>query len=87
VHVASEAIAAVDPDFGASLLGDKSNSMVFDNSKIRSLVPGWCARVPFRQGAQEIVDWHDADPARRRVDARLDALYDRLVESHRVHRR
>ena len=55
--------------------------------KIRSLVPGWCARVPFRQGAQEIVDWHDADPARRRVDARLDALYDRLVESHRVHRR
>jgi nucleoside-diphosphate-sugar epimerase len=87
VHVASDAIAAVDPDFGASLLGDKSNSMVFDNSKIRSLVPGWCARVPFRQGAQEIVDWHDADPARRRVDARLDALYDGLVESHRVHRR
>ena len=87
VHVPSDAIAAVDPDFGASLLGDKSNSMLFDNSKIRSLVPGWCPRVPFRQGAQEIVDWHDAEPARRRVDARLDALYDRLVESHRVHRR
>jgi nucleoside-diphosphate-sugar epimerase len=86
VHVPSDAIAAVDSDFGASLLGDKANSMVFDNSKIRSLVPGWCARVPFREGAQEIVDWHDADPARRRVDARLDALYDRLVESHRVHR-
>ena len=86
VHVPSEAIAAVDPDFGASLLGDKSNSMLFDNSKIRSLVPGWCARVPFRQGAQEIVDWHDADPTRRRVDARLNALYDRLVESHRAYR-
>ncbi|HEV7172461.1 NAD-dependent epimerase/dehydratase family protein [Pedococcus sp.] len=87
VHVPSDAIAAADPDFGASLLGDKANSMVFDNSKIRSLVPGWHARVPFRQGAQEIVDWHDADPSRRRVDARLDALYDRLVEDHRVHRR
>ena len=37
------------------------------------------AVVPFRQGAQEIVDWHDADPARRVVDADLDALYDRLV--------
>lgn len=86
VHVASEQIAAVDADFGASLLGDKANSMVFDNSKIRSLVPGWSAQVPFRQGAQEIVDWHDADPARRQVDARIDALYDRLVESHRVRR-
>ncbi|NYG07604.1 nucleoside-diphosphate-sugar epimerase [Phycicoccus badiiscoriae] len=84
VHVPSEAIAAVDEDFGASLLGDKAHSMVFDNSKIRTLVPGWAARVPFRQGAQEIVDWHDADPARKRVDADLDALYDRLVAAHRV---
>lgn len=84
VHVTSDAIAAQDADFGASLLGDKANSMVFDNSKIRTLVPGWHARIPFRQGAQEMVDWHDADPARRRVDPQLDALYDRLVEAHRT---
>lgn len=84
VHVTSEAIAAVDEEFGDSLLGDKAHSMVFDNTKIRTLVPGWTARVPFRQGAQEIVDWHDADPVRRRVDQQLDALYDRLVEAHRL---
>ncbi|HEV7148884.1 MAG TPA: SDR family oxidoreductase [Pedococcus sp.] len=83
VHVTSDAIAEQDADIGASLLGDKANSMVFDNSKIRTLVPGWHARIPFRQGAQEIVDWHDADPARRRVDPQLDALYDRLVDAHR----
>jgi len=53
--------------------------MVFDNSAIRSVVPGWGARVPFAQGAREIVAWHDADPARRRVDARLDALFDQLA--------
>ncbi len=80
VHVPSDAIAAMDEEFGASLLGDKAHSMVFDNSKIRGLVPGWTALVPFRQGAQEIVDWHDADPDRRVVDERLDAIYDRLVE-------
>ena len=84
VHVPSDAVAAVDEDFGASLLGDKAHSMVFDNSKIRTLVPGWHARVPFRQGAQEIVDWHDADPSRRTVDADLDALYDRLIEAYRA---
>jgi hypothetical protein len=60
--------------------------MVFDNTKIRTLVPGWTARVPFRQGAQEIVDWHDDDLARRVVDERLDALYDDLVERFRVDR-
>ncbi|MEO6411582.1 MAG: NAD-dependent epimerase/dehydratase family protein [Pedococcus sp.] len=86
VHVPSDAIAAVDEEFGDSLLGDKAHSMVFDNSKIRTLVPGWTARVPFRQGAQEIVDWHDADPARRVVDERIDALYDDLVERFRLDR-
>jgi nucleoside-diphosphate-sugar epimerase len=84
VHVPSDAVAAVDEDLGASLLGDKAHSMVFDNSKVKSLVPGWSARVPFRQGAQEIVDWHDADPSRRTVDTRLDAIYDRLVAAHDV---
>ncbi|WP_457252560.1 SDR family oxidoreductase [Pedococcus sp. P5_B7] len=84
VHVPSDAVAAVDEEFGASLLGDKAHTMVFDNSKIKGLVPGWQAVVPFRQGAQEIVDWHDADSARRVVDADLDALYDRLIAAHRV---
>ena len=84
VHVPSDAVAAVDEDFGASLLGDKAHTMVFDNSKVKALVPGWQAVVPFRQVAQEIVDWLDADPARRTVDPELDALYDRLIAAHRV---
>ena len=53
--------------------------MLFDNSKIRTIVPGWHARVPFRRGAQEIVDWHLADEARQSVDSDLDDLYDRLA--------
>jgi nucleoside-diphosphate-sugar epimerase len=84
VHVPSDAIAAADPEVGASLLGDKAHSMVFDNAKIKSLVPGWSVVVPFRHGAQEIVDWHDADPTRRVVDAGADDLYDRLVERYRL---
>lgn len=79
VHVTSDAICAADPSLTGSLIGDKSNSMLFDNSKIRTIVPGWHARVPFRRGAQEIVDWHLADEARQSVDADLDDLYDRLA--------
>ncbi len=79
VHIPSELIAAYDPDWGASLLGDKSNSMVFDNSKIRRLVPDYQAVVPFARGAEEIIAWHDADPARRRIDPHTDQLMDTLI--------
>jgi nucleoside-diphosphate-sugar epimerase len=82
VHVPSDAIAAVDPDWGAGLLGDKAHSMVFDNSKLRQLVPGFHARIPFEQGAREIVDWYHADPVRQLVDTHLDKVMDSLVEAH-----
>ena len=83
VHVPSDAVAAADPEWGAGLLGDKAHSMVFDTTKLRRVVPGFTATVPFEQGAREIVAWHDEDPARRVVDGRLDAVMDRLVAAHR----
>lgn len=84
VHVPSDAIAAADPEWGAGLLGDKAHSMVFDTTKLRRLVPDFSTTIRFEQGAREIVDWHDADPARRVVDTRLDAVMDDLVARFRV---
>jgi len=86
VHVTSDAIASVDADWGAALLGDKAHSMVFDNSKVKRVVPGWTATVPFHRGAAEIVDWFDSDPSRRQVDERMDVLMDRLVARHSAER-
>jgi nucleoside-diphosphate-sugar epimerase len=79
VHVPSDAIAAADPEWGAGLLGDKAHSMIFDNAKVRSLVPGWRAVIPFEQGAREIADWYLADPARQVTDAALNAVMDKLA--------
>ena len=59
----------------------------FDNAKLRSVVPNYVFTVPYEQGAREIVAWYDEDPSRQRVDLRLDALMDRLVETYRVDRR
>lgn len=83
VHVPSDVIAAADPEWGAGLLGDKAHSMVFDNGKLKALVPEYVATIPFQQGAKEIVAWFDEDPARQVADARLDAVMDKLVEAHR----
>jgi nucleoside-diphosphate-sugar epimerase len=84
VHVPSEVIASVHPEWGAGLVGDKAHSMFFDNSKLRTIVPGWHAQVPFERGAREIAQWHLADPARQVVDERLDALMDKLTGQYGV---
>lgn len=84
VHVPSDVIAATDPEWGAGLLGDKTHSAVFDNTKIRQIAPDFVCRVPFEQGAREIVAWYDEDPARRQVDPHHDRLMDELVQRWRV---
>jgi nucleoside-diphosphate-sugar epimerase len=82
VHIASEAIARELPEDGPGLLGDKSHSVIFDNTKVKSLVPEYRAVIPFWRGAHEIIEWHDADASRRIVDPELDAAFDRLVDRH-----
>lgn len=79
VHIASDALAKADPGWGPGLLGDKANSMVFDNSKVKKLVPDFRATIPFSRGAKEIVEWFDADPARQKVSDKANALQDELV--------
>jgi nucleoside-diphosphate-sugar epimerase len=79
VHVASETIAAHSDELGANLLGDRSHSVVFDNTKIKSLVPDYCATVPFADGAREIVDWYDANPDLQVVDQKFMDLSERLT--------
>ena len=80
VHVPSHVIAQALPHFGPGLLGDKAHSMVFDNSKVKRLVPDFGPRTLFADGARELVAWYDEDESRRVVDPELDALFDRLVE-------
>jgi nucleoside-diphosphate-sugar epimerase len=82
VHVPSELIAAYNPSWGASLLGDKSNSMIFDNTKIKRVVPGFAATTPFALGAQEIIAWHDADPSRRVVDEAFNQLTEQILTAY-----
>jgi nucleoside-diphosphate-sugar epimerase len=79
VHVASETIAANSPELGPNLLGDRSHSVIFDNAKIKSLVPDYAATIPFADGAREIVRWHDANPGLQVVDSGYMHLSDRLI--------
>lgn len=79
VHIPSELINAFNPDLGAGLLGDKSNSMIFDNSKIKHLVPDFRCTIPYARGAEEVMAWYDADPARQKIDEQFNRLEDELI--------
>ncbi|MDZ7317332.1 MAG: SDR family oxidoreductase [candidate division KSB1 bacterium] len=79
VHVPSEWIAALDPNIGAGLLGDKMHSMIFDNRKIRRFVPEFRCEIPFREGAKEIIAWYDQHPEFQKIDENYQQLSERLV--------
>ncbi|MGC5222890.1 SDR family oxidoreductase [Micromonospora sp. DT81.3] len=79
VHVASETIARMSPDLGPGLLGDKAHSMVFDNGKVRALVPEFRTTITFDEGARRILAHYEATPDGQQVDDQFDALSDRLA--------
>ncbi|MGO9242242.1 MAG: SDR family oxidoreductase [Bryobacteraceae bacterium] len=81
VHIPSDFIAACLPDKLGTLLGDKSNSSVFDNSKIKRFVPTFRATVPFSEGIRRSLAWFDADPARQEIDTELNAAFDKLLDA------
>jgi nucleoside-diphosphate-sugar epimerase len=84
VHIPSDFIAQFDPVLGAGLLGDKTQSMLFDNSKIKKWVPDFQATVSFKAGAREIIDWYAADPARQVIDPHFEQLFETILVSYAV---
>jgi nucleoside-diphosphate-sugar epimerase len=82
VHIPSDFIGACLPDKLGGLKGDKAVSVVFDNSKIKRFVPGFCATVPFAEGIGRTLAWFDADPARRQVDTEANAQWDKLIAAY-----
>ncbi|MFA5257069.1 MAG: NAD-dependent epimerase/dehydratase family protein [Opitutales bacterium] len=78
LHVPSDIMARYDADMGASLLGDKTHSMIFDNSKIKALVPDFKCTIPFSEGVLEIAEFYKTHPERCKEDSRMAAVLDRI---------
>jgi len=82
VHIPSDFIAACLPDKRGTLLGDKSVSVVFDNSKIKRFVPDYSATTTFADGVRQTLSWFNADSARKQVDQQLSATMDNLISAY-----
>ena len=80
VHVSSEFLAAVsDYDLEGSLIGDKANTVIFDNSKLKRAVPDFTAVVRADQGIREAVAHILEHPELQREDPDFDAWCDRVI--------
>jgi nucleoside-diphosphate-sugar epimerase len=87
VHISTNFICREAEKIGqdwmrGNLLGDKANSAIFDNTKIKRFVPGYVATIPFREGIRRTVEWFDAHPERIRIDEENNRLMDAILAAY-----
>lgn len=82
VHIATDTLAREDPELRASLLGDKAQTAVFDNSKLRTFLPGFRFLMPFKDGVRRSIVNLDSDPAAREIDEDWNAWVDDMIARH-----
>jgi nucleoside-diphosphate-sugar epimerase len=83
VHISSDLLATWDEHYLGSLVGDKSNSVVFDNSKIKRFVPEFGCKVRWSEGVRRSIAWFDAKPERQTIDSEADRKWDAILTAYR----
>jgi len=68
-------------DFRGSLIGDKANSVVFDNTKVKRLVPDFCAKVRMDEGIRATIANVLAKPELQYEDAEFDEWCDKVTDT------
>ncbi|MCR5103191.1 MAG: SDR family oxidoreductase [Eubacterium sp.] len=84
-YVASEYLSSVGDkygfDFEGSLTGDKSVSVVFDNSKLKRVVPDMKTTVRFDQGVRIALDYVLSHPECQVEDPEFDKWCDKVIKA------
>lgn len=82
IYIPSDFIVKVVPRLTGDLLVDKTWSVVFDNSKIKSFVPEFQANIPFSKGIRRTLEWFAADEKRKRIDENVNVEMDRIIKTY-----
>ena len=82
IHIPSDLIAVYDPHALGSLVGDKANSVVFDNNKIKRFVPDYACEVKWAEGVRRSLAWFEAHPEYQTIDQQTNSVWDRIVTAY-----
>lgn len=80
VHIPSDVLGRLSDDFYGGLIGDKANTVVFDNSKIKRAVPEFTATTRFDQGVRRSIDYIYSHESCQRPDPEFDAWCDSVIQ-------
>lgn len=89
-YIPSDYLAAVAPptyDLRGGLLGDKAASVVFDCSKLKRAVPGFCATTRLEEGIRKAVSYIKEHPETQIEDQEFDLWCDRVIETMEASKR
>ena len=82
IHIPSDFIARFDEGAIGSLIGDKSNSVVFDNSKIKRFVPEYNCKVNWSEGLRRSLAWFESHPEYQTIDNESNQLWDKIIAGY-----
>jgi nucleoside-diphosphate-sugar epimerase len=82
VHMSTDFLTACLPHRYSEWVGDKINSVCFDNSKVKALVPEFICTTPFNEGIKQSVQWYLQHPELLWLDEEWDRECDRLIAAH-----
>ncbi|MCW5517000.1 NAD-dependent epimerase/dehydratase family protein [Muriicola sp. Z0-33] len=82
VHIASDFICKIAPSFTGTLLADKAESVIFDNTKIKTFVPGFTATIPFAEGIKRTLKWLDEHPEKKIIDQEVDKEIEKVLKAY-----
>ncbi|MEE9430398.1 MAG: SDR family oxidoreductase [Melioribacteraceae bacterium] len=82
IHIPTDFIYKVAPEIGVGLLGDKSVSVVFDNSKIKRFVPNFEAAVLYEEGIKKSLEWLEGNPNHCIIDEENNSTVDMILNKY-----
>ncbi|MEJ5351850.1 MAG: SDR family oxidoreductase [Melioribacteraceae bacterium] len=80
IHIPSDFIVANENSLMGSLLGDKSYSVIFDNSKIKKYVPDFKATISFKEGIERTLKWFEEKQERKLIRKETNEMMDRIIQ-------
>jgi len=82
VHIASDFICKIEPYYIEKLLADKAESVIFDNSKIKTFVPEFNATIPFAVGIKRTLNWFDENPKMKVVNPETNERFENILKAY-----
>lgn len=84
IHIPTDFIVKFNAFHEGNLLGDKTPSAIFDNSKLKKFVPEFEATILFAEGIKRTVEWFEADPTRQTSRENLNIFMDAVIDAYNV---